>query len=180
MTEEKQEVEKKPKPQEKPEAKEMAAVKSSAPWPLITIGVFVTIVLLALAVSGWAWMNTALHHLSTRQALQSEGIYPREFGGRSERGERSFGGTMMGTVSGVVTAVNGDTITVGGRGEQVTVKKDDSTVVSGDKSSVAVNDTVIVFGEAGDDDVVTAARIIVRNESAGFDWFDDGVMMPKA
>lgn len=83
--------------------------------------------------------------------------------------QRSFrrGGPAMRSFAaqGVITAINGDTITVSGGGKQVTVKKTDSTTVSGDETSIAVNDTVAVVGATNSDGTITATRIIVRNES---------------
>ena len=91
-----------------------------------------------------------------------------DFGSRREstdRPERSGGrgSFMTPAASGVITAIDGDIITVAGGGKRVTVKKTANTVISGDEGNIAVNDTVIVTGTTSDDGMVTATRIVVRN-----------------
>lgn len=168
MAEDKQEKPKKEvaKPQERSEA---AAVKSRTPWPLITVGVFITVVMAAIALVGWVWMSRALDHVASRPGTSVFGSQDRDRGGRSfDRDDgRGFGG-MRGfsstIASGVVTKIDGDTITIAGQGEQVTVKRTDDTIISGDETSLAVNDSVIVMGETDDDDTMTATHIIVQND----------------
>lgn len=151
--------------------KEVAAVKSQAPWPYITVGVFITVVLAAIALMGWAWMSRALDHVATRPGTSvfgSDERIPsggRSFGGGEGRGFGGMRGFSSIIASGVVTKIDGGTITIAGRGEQVTVKKTSNTVISGDETSLGVNDTVLVMGESDEDDNLTATRIIVQNDS---------------
>jgi len=151
---------------------QMTAVKSSPQWPLITIAVFAGIVTVALVIVSWVVIASSLSDQRGRMhvgvngssgAPSFEGRQGTGYGGRG--GMR--GGMTMNTTQGVVTAINGDTITVSGRGKQVTVKKTDDTVISGDSESLAVNDTVIVIGDTEDDDSITATRIIIRNGTGG-------------
>lgn len=150
---------------------EMTVVKSSPPWPLITIGVFVTVVLLAISMIGWVFVASLTHGFASNAEREYGTMRPeRGFGynedrmyGRDDSGRR--GGLGLSVANGVVTKIDGDTITVSGQGKQVAVTKTDDTIISGNKQSLAVNDTVIVMGDTEEDDSVTATRIIVRNES---------------
>lgn len=145
------------------------ASKSTPPWPAITISVFVAVVLGAILIAGWAWVSTALHKVSTSREfgetsrLFERGLEPREDAGPGQRG---VWGMMTPAASGVITKVDGNALTVAGQGKQVTVVLDDDTTVTGDKTEVAVNDTVVVIGEENDDGTVQATRIVVRNEAS--------------
>lgn len=137
-----------------------------APWPMTTVGIFVAIIIAAFVVMCWWAILFALqvakpvvsseNDRTGRWALGNE----RRESGWNER--RSARGAVA--VSGVVTAIDGSTVTVSGRGEQVTVRQNDDTVVGGDANELAVNDTVIVFGDTEADGSVTAQRILVRNK----------------
>lgn len=184
MAEKKQMKQEEEKPIEAVETKDAASAKSSPPWPFITIGIFTTIVLLALMVAGWAALNAALQKSSSRTGIGYEsadrrGIDERRMPDRMFGDGSVHGNMSMIAASGVITAINGDTLTVSGRGEQVTVKKTDETTIGGDKTSLAVNDTVIVIGDTEDDDSVTATRIIVRNESMNWRSFSDSRSVPS-
>lgn len=152
---------------------EATATKATPPWPIITIGAFAGVILLAIIVVSWIAVASVVTNHRDRTQI---GMNGSSFGAPSfeERREGGFGGRggmrggmTMNVTKGVVTAINGDTITVSGQGKQVTVKKTDDTVISGDGKSVAVNDTVIVIGDAEDDDTVTATRIVIRNGTSG-------------
>lgn len=166
--EEKKDVHKKP---EVIEATDVKVVKSNPPWPLISIGIFATVVMLAFVIVGWTLVASTTH---PRTAVgignddlpghyQPEGrMYHRGGGMFGDKGNDIF---AMNITHGVVTAINGDTLTVSGNGKQVTVKKTSSTVIGGDKPAVSVNDTVIIIGDTESDESVTAMRIIIRNDS---------------
>ncbi|MET0979923.1 MAG: DUF5666 domain-containing protein [Candidatus Saccharimonadales bacterium] len=65
-------------------------------------------------------------------------------------------------ISGVVSAINGDTITVIGNGNSENIKTDSSTTYSTSSKKVSVNDSVIVRGVANGD-TFTANSIIIVN-----------------
>ncbi len=145
-----------------------ANAQKTPPWPLITIGVVGTVLVLALGAFWWLQL-VSLHKTESRTSSSRYGQMERpQFGGGSENGRSDMPnrrGFSRAVATGVVTAINGNTITVAGGGKQVTVKKTDSTVISGDESDLAVNDTVLVYGTAASDGTVTATRIVVRNSS---------------
>jgi hypothetical protein len=144
-------------------------IKSSPPWRLITIGVFATVVIAAVFIGGALFIRA--HRVDDQ--LGRPGLMNHRMIGQRGEGMMNHGGfwrsgTMQAPVArGVVTAVNGDTITVSGLGKQVTVKKSSSTTISGDKSDVAVNDTVTVYGTTNPDNSISATRISVNNEIGG-------------
>lgn len=141
--------------------------KSTPPWPAITISVFAGVVVLALLIAGWVWVSAAVHKVATnREFGETSRMVDRnqDVRGDSVPGQRGIWGMMTPAASGVIIKIEGDTLTVAGQGKQVVVKQTDSTIVSGDKSDLAVNDTVIVIGETNDDDTVAATRIVVRNQ----------------
>lgn len=152
---------------DKPKAKDdepIKAVKSTPPWPLITVGVVGSIVLLAIIVG--VWWAVAMHHAKQRMTgFRRSGQSDQQVPLYSRHGMR--GGRMMAAARGVVTAVNNDSITVSGYGKEVTIKRDSNTTVTGDKTDVAVNDTVTVYGRTNSDGSVVASRIVVRNQVAG-------------
>lgn len=65
-------------------------------------------------------------------------------------------------VSGVVTAVNGDDITVAGNGKTTTIKSS-STTIRGTSTTVAVNDTAVSIAGETTNGVFTASTITIRN-----------------
>lgn len=155
--------------------------RRAAPWPVLTIGIFAAILFVAFIIICW-WAIVFAWHAATPSGSRAEdmpGLYG--YGGDDRRldwGDRRELWNAA-DASGVVTAVNGDTITVSGRGEQVTVKKTQDTVIRGDKEEVAVNDTVLVYGETEDDGSITAARILIRNESMMDEGSRSGHMIRK-
>lgn len=64
-------------------------------------------------------------------------------------------------VMGVVTAVDGDTITVAGNGATTKVTVSDNTTYSGDEKPAKVNDTIMAFGarDSGDNLVASTVRL---------------------
>lgn len=144
------------------------AVKSQPPWPLIAVGVIATVLIVAVVAVGWLQLESL--HRTTRVASRY-GMQQNDtnFGNNGNQGGYyGSGGSMRGrttrpTLSGVVTAVTDSTVTVSGNGKQVTVDKTSSTAVSGDSTTIAVNDTVLVYGTTASDGTVTATRIVVRN-----------------
>jgi hypothetical protein len=174
-----------PKEEKKTEVEPVKVIKTSPPWPLITIGVFGSVVLVAVIIGGLMFVRA--HHeqeLTTRPGMMGQ---LDQNGGQQlfNRGGTRRGGMMQSAAAnGVVTTITGDTITVAGQGKTVTVKKSSTTTIGGDKTDIAVNDSVIVFGTANSDGSVNATRIDVRNE-AGTRAMDDssdntGAMMPDS
>lgn len=84
-------------------------------------------------------------------------------------GRSGFGGRMMGgmgtstnsstRVSGVVTAVDGNTITVAGNGTTTKLTVSDSTTYGGSTKPAAVNDTIMATGATASDGSFTAATV---------------------
>lgn len=144
------------------------AVKSQPPWTLIAVGVIATVLIVAVVAVGWLQLESL--HRTTRVASRY-GMQQNDtnFGNGGNQGSYyGGGGSMRGratrpTLSGVVTTVTDSTVTVSGNGKQVTVDKTSSTAVSGDSTTIAVNDTVLVYGTTASDGTVTATRIVVRN-----------------
>lgn len=165
---------------------EVAAVKKQTPWPLITVGIFGTVLLLAAVAMAWLQL-VGMHRSSVRtspdygysqQHSQQYGSGGRDY---SRGGQR--GSAARPVATGVVTAVSGDSITVSGGGKQVTVKTSSATRITGDETDVAVNDTVVVYGTKNDDGSIAATRIVVRNSAVLDDaTFDDQdtVQIPSA
>lgn len=150
--------------------KEIGVAKAQTPWPLIIIGIVGSVVMLALLIGGWWFVaSQAMRGLqggSGAMSLSDRGsgsgrMFERNAG--REFGAQRGGLIGMAEANGVVTAIDGDTITVAGNGKKVTVKKTDSTIVSGDKNDITVNDSVIISGTTADDGTITASRIVIRN-----------------
>ena len=62
-------------------------------------------------------------------------------------------------VMGVVTAVDGDTITVAGNGATTKVTVNDNTTYSGDDKPAKVNDTIMAFGARDSSDNLVASTV---------------------
>lgn len=143
------------------------ATGGTPPWPLATISVFGVIVLLAIFVVGW-WMVAGF--VRDIQDEPTHDVRGQQRQWDSERFDRHGHSPLFRygerVAQGVVTAIDGDVITVSGSGKQVTVKKTSNTVVSGDKNDISINDTVVVFGDTEEDGSVVAKRIVVQNESS--------------
>jgi hypothetical protein len=143
-----------------------AATAKSVNKPLIIslaiagfAGVILLIAFAAIVVSG-----ITSNHMRGIGRMGSDGQFEQRMPAQ-RRG--AFGGGRMQAdsdtfVSGVVTAVNGDMITVSGNGKQVTVTKNSSTVIRGTASSVAVNDTVSITGVTTNG-TFTATTITIYN-----------------
>lgn len=168
------------------EPQTVAAVKAAPPWPLITIGVFATVVLVALLFGGWLFLVS--HVQAPAQTMGRFGTLQQQaggnyFGGGSggyRRGGFGGGGNAQSAAfRGVVTAVNGDTLTVAGEGKLTTVQKSDGTTISGDKTDVAVNDTVVIYGTTNSDGSISATQILVRDQTGGSS-LNDGSATPGA
>ena len=164
---------------------EVAVVKKRTPWPLITVGIFGTVLLLAAIAMAWlqfVGMHRTASHMGLDQGYsqrsQHFGYGDRDY---SRGGQRGM--VARPAATGVVTAVNGDTVTVSGGGKQVTVKTSSMTRITGDETDIAVNDTVVVYGTKNDDGSIAATRIMVRNgatlDDATFDE-QDAVQIPSA
>ncbi len=162
---------------------EVTAKKVSPPWPVITVAVFISVLLLALAAVSWLWVQGAV--TSNVRDMQSRlPAQERQFGydteERHERWYGGFGNMTAPAASGVVTKIDGDTLTVAGYGKAISVKTTDETIVSGDGDTVEVNDTVVVTGDTDDDGTVTATRVIIRNEPAGRPQLENRRTPPNA
>jgi hypothetical protein len=156
------------------EVREVKHIHATPQWQLVAIGVLGTVLLLALFVAGMR-IVAGLHHARTVPQM-GRMTEPGQRGGSHFDRHEGFGGRthVDGAVAGVITAIDGDTLTIGGGGKQVKVKKTDSTKVGGDKTDVAVNDTVVILGDKDSDGNVSAVRIIVRNNNGV------GAMAPDA
>ena len=136
--------------------------RKTAPWPLVTVGVFAVVVMVAFLVVCWWAIAAAMPSGPHASDMPGRFGYGNDDSGFERRERRELWNAAE--ASGVVTKINGDTITISGRGKQLTITRTDDTVVGGDKEEVAVNDTVLVYGDTEDDGSVTASRIVVRNE----------------
>jgi len=87
------------------------------------------------------------------------------FSGGRTRGGQTGGGFAVG----VVTAVNGATVTLQGRAGDTTVDLSAAAIsktVSGSASDVAVGQSLTVTGAAGSDGIVAAQTVQIRDSSA--------------
>ncbi|MCA9327768.1 hypothetical protein KDA14_04535 [Candidatus Saccharibacteria bacterium] len=142
--------------------------KSTPPWPLITVGVVASVVILAVGAA--AWLGVVMHNGNDRSfiAIRHGGIH--DWGGfhsspdREEFRERRPNADIT---RGVVTAIDGDMLTISGGGKQVKVSRTTETAVRGDKEDVAVNDTVLIIGQNTDNGTMTAKCIMVQNGAEG-------------
>jgi hypothetical protein len=92
---------------------------------------------------------------------------------RFDRDGMRGGGGMMGDrdaissdstrVSGVVTAINGSTLTVAGNGTTKQVTTNDSTTYYGAAQPVKVNDSIMITGTTSGD-TFTAGRIVIQRQ----------------
>lgn len=169
----------------------VAAVKASPPWPLIVIGIVATVIIVALFIGGWSFI---MSHAQTQTSQYGRlRAYSQNQNGNSSAGNGSyggggfrrngFGGGSQGQTAafrGVITAVNGDTLTVAGQGKSVTVTESDSTTISGDKTDVAVNDTIVVYGTTNSDGSISATQIVVRNGTGASSSDGSGSSAPGA
>jgi hypothetical protein len=137
-------------------------------WGWIVGGVVVFFALVGFVSTGY----TAMHGLKKDVVTTARGDYALR-GDQFGNDRNTAGGTMRGgfgdfgmmgddnsdtRVSGVVTAVNGDTLTVAGNGTVVTVKVTDDTTYRGASKPAAVNDTITAIGTKSND-VLTATSV---------------------
>lgn len=135
--------------------------RRATPWPAITMGIVGTVFILAAIATAWLYFFSVSNQVSYEAQAYSEQRdqyyedepYLREYGDRH--------GQVV--ASGVVSEISGDTLTVIGGGDKVSVKQSRATRIVGDESAVAVNDTVLIFGSQNEDGSVSATRIMVRN-----------------
>ena len=146
--------------------------KLSAAW-WVLIALFGFFALLGLFAIGSAAMHLASDR-STRtitsygtrgMMVQSDGASLRGGGMMGGRGGFDDSNTDTSTtrVSGVVTSVDGTTITVAGNGTTTKVVVNDSTTYIGDDKPAAVNDTIMVVGTKSGD-TFTATRVILQRQ----------------
>lgn len=142
-----------------------------------------TMVVLALVFFGLLWTAFALgRHSDGRfdrdgrlgKGTMMQGGFSTQSGGprggMMDDGYGPRGGMMDGTspntatstrVMGVVTAVDGDTITVAGNGATTKVTVNDNTTYTGDDKPAKVNDTIMAFGarDASNNLVASTVRL---------------------
>lgn len=82
-------------------------------------------------------------------------------GGRGDFEDSTTASTTR--VNGVVTAVDGSTITVAGNGTTTKVVVDGSTTYIGDDKPAAVNDTIMAMGTKSGD-TFTATRVVLQRQ----------------
>lgn len=160
-------------------------IKSAPPWVLVLIGVAVTVVIAGLAFGGSAYLAARRQEQAVLPTIDFNGGRFTPRGGGLHRIRGGDNSLQVIAVQGVVTSIKGDKIMIAGHGKKVTVKKTDSTVISGDEDTLAVNDSVSVVGSTASDGTVTATRIIVQNStgssfSASVSWGSQTDTMPGA
>ena len=152
-------------------------VKTVKTWRQVPIwGWVVGAIVLFLAIVGMAAACfSVLNHGSNRLIMTSRsGMMQRGFNNGQGQfstgtGMRSgFGGRMMGgtgtidsstRVAGVITAVDGTTLTVAGDGTTTKVVVNDSTTYAGSSKPAAVNDTIVALGTKASDGTFTATSV---------------------
>lgn len=138
------------------------AYKTQQFW-LPIVAITAGIILLCLAFA--AGHRSAMHDYDrgyhqpviTRGSMRDEGFsVPR--GGMMYRDNESSNTR----VSGVVTAVDGNTITVAGNGTTTKVTTSDNTTYSGSSQPAQVNDSIVAYGakDAGGELVASSIRLV--------------------
>ncbi|MDR3106623.1 MAG: hypothetical protein LBU05_00245, partial [Bifidobacteriaceae bacterium] len=82
-----------------------------------------------------------------------------------------FSGGGFAGVSGEITKIDGDTITIeteDGQTYQIEVGQDTAVTLSGDASDLTEGDSITVIGDVGDDGTITDPRAITEGTSSGF------------
>lgn len=144
------------------------AINKSTNKPLIISIVAAVVLALALIAVVIALVATNVHHRMNNTARMNSSSYMQSRDGtKGEAPAKRFMGTgdradSSTRVSGVVTAVNGDDISVAGNGKTITIKKSSSTTIRGTSTTVSVNDTIFASGTTSDN-VFTATTITIRN-----------------
>ena len=72
--------------------------------------------------------------------------------------------TNVTRLNGVVTAIDGNTLTVAGSGKTTKVEVGSATIYNGDATSAAVNDTVGVLGNKNSDGSIAASQITISRQ----------------
>lgn len=137
-------------------------------WIIAAIAATTLVVLLVVV----AMLGAALHGIGRyggRANMVDAGYgYGGRGGGQMMRGEQfyddSSARTDVARIAGVITAVDGATLTVAGNGTSTKVTTSDATIYSGDDSTAKVNDTVMVLGNKTDDGTVAASRIVISRQ----------------
>jgi hypothetical protein len=151
---------------------EVAAPRHSRSWVVGFVAIVVVVYLMLVVAGLWVVHSFVAEHRNVGNNLNTQQV------GRYQlnwRGDRTFNvwqsnsdgltttttNTTYTQTEGVVTAVNGDSITVAGGGKTQTIKTNSSTTYADDVKPV-VNDTVVVVGTK-DGDTITATQISVYN-----------------
>jgi len=143
-------------------------------WAWVVIAIFGFFAVFGLMAAGYSAMHGLKDKDTSFSTSRRYGDYSLRDDQTGNGGIRTRGGMMGGPggygmmndtnttsttrVSGVVTAVDGNTITVAGNGTTITVKVTDSTTYSGSSKPATVNDTITVFGTTSDN-VLTATSV---------------------
>lgn len=156
-----------------------APSKVTRKFPRLSVGWWVILAVVAFfAVLGLCAAGSTVVHMATNTTTRVVGGID---GDRSFVTQTTGGGLRMGRmmggrgdfddtnttsttrVSGVVTAVDGSTITIAGNGTTVKVTVNDSTSYSGDDKPAAINDTIIAVGTTSGD-TFTATRVVLQRQ----------------
>lgn len=138
-------------------------------WAIVAAGCAV----LLLIISGFFAMFgifRAMLHTNSRESVSVSTERPSfsDNGGMSERGwiRGDLGDTDTNSdrtvVSGVVTAVDGSTLTVAGNGTTTKVVVNDDTTYRGSSKPAAINDTIRVVGTTSNDTVTATTVYLSR------------------
>lgn len=128
------------------------------------------IVIAAILVVGWTAFAVGRHaddRFGTERGFRAGGMMRAgdedDMGMRGDagmgRGMYSTNFTSSTRVSGVVTAVEGDTITVSGNGITTKVMVNNNTNYVGDDKPAKVNDTIMAFGARDSDNTLVASAV---------------------
>lgn len=123
-------------------------------------GVLVAIIILAILLIGFAFVFRFTHRpfFGPRERIPM-GYYYRGY--RGFRGGRGF--VFQNTISGKVTAVNGQTLTIDVNGQTKTVQISDATRFPiGSATKVNVGDQIVVWGSQDSQGVIQATQIAVN------------------
>ncbi len=143
------------------------AHRSRKPWIIAGIVGFVVLLLLFAAL-------VAALHGAERFERRTPGMMGTSsyYGGRnggmmrgpglSEGGSSTVGGATR--LRGVVTAIDGSTLTVAGEGVTTKVTTSDGTLYSGSAKPAKVNDTISVLGNKTADGSIAASQIVLSRQ----------------
>jgi hypothetical protein len=128
--------------------------RQATPWPLVTVGVFGTVLL--LAAFAMAWLQFIALGTTIMQDETTEYYWDLQ--------QYDEGGDGLAAATGVITRLDEESATVAGGGQEVVVVITDETRVIGGADGLKVNDTVYVYGAENTDTTITATRIVVDND----------------